>query len=317
MHSSIELRIRDRRIIRLDLLSLHSPIRSYCSQYTHPPINPKSLLPRLQALFQLILLHVRVPFHITPFIPPNRIPHLLHRQARDRRLRRRREPAPVIVQMRREAIPAHFATRASLGVRPVVLEEPRHALRHPKQHNKLIEQVRAEVVNRATRSARLEFPRRRLCGWRVDAPPVEARVDVDQAAQGSGVEKSAESEEIAVPAPVLVHGEDESLVSCELGKLQRFGRGGHEGLFADDVFACLEGRFDLFVVRVWRGGYDDEVDGGGGGVGEHGGVGGPVKKVGVVGWRGVGGGRGALDDAEEGEEGRKGDEEGGMEDLVL
>ena len=42
-----------------------------------------------------------------------------------------------------------------------------------------------------------------------------------------------------------------------------------------------------------------------------------MKKVGVVGWRGVGGGRGALDDAEEGEEGRKGDEEGGMEDLVL
>lgn len=204
----------------------------------------------------------------------------------------------------------HGVGRLELGAALALVQQPAvDRLREAKQHVGLVDQVRAQVEQRAaaTRDAQLALP----VGRRVGAVAVKVRVELEHAAQGARFDQVLGQQEIGIPPPVLVHADELAALLGNVGQLLGLGRRRHKGLLRQDVLAGLEGLLRQVEVVVGRRGDDDDVDVGVGNqvVGR-----GVVLEIGIVGRRGVAGLGRALDDGVQLEAGRC-DDEGDVEDF--
>jgi hypothetical protein len=191
----------------------------------------------------------------------------------------------------------------------LIPHEPRHALRQAVQRVDLVDQMRAEIVNRPIPRRFLDFPG---VGGRVRAVAIEVRFEFRDVAQLTRRKNRLEGDEIRVPATVLVHGQFLARLRGEGAEFGGFRGGGDEGLLDDDVFAGLQGGLDHGVVRPGDAGDDDDVYAfvGEGLVDVAVGLCAGVVGFGVVVWF-----RGALDDGVEFVEGWEGEDEGDVEDF--
>lgn len=127
-------------------------------------------------------------------VTPNPEPELLLLGAHDPRLGRDQQPT-VVMQQDGERV---------LEARGVVLALAAHEARHPvrlaEQVHRLVEQVRAQVVDGATGGYDLGLPRRdgRLLG----TVTVEVGFVLDDTAQGTVLDEFGEGDEVGVPAAV-------------------------------------------------------------------------------------------------------------------
>jgi hypothetical protein len=67
------------------------------------------------------------------------------------------------------------------------------------------------------------------------------RFDAGDAAQGALRQQRLERQEVAIPAPVVVHAEHQLLLVCQVDQGLRFKAGNGEGLVDHHVLACLQG----------------------------------------------------------------------------
>src|ERR1700749_5081016 len=97
----------------------------------------------------------------------------------------------------------------------------------PEQDERLIYQVRAEVVEDAAALPRTFAP---SAGARLVAVSVEVRFVLDETAEQPGFENLPHGQEVAVPTPVVVRADYSVLTAREFGQLLRFRVGVGERL---------------------------------------------------------------------------------------
>jgi hypothetical protein len=122
---------------------------------------------------------------------------------------------------------------------------------------RLVDHVRAEVPDDAGPGSGVFLVR-----FRTEFGVVahEGEVGLDDVTEHAPLHDVTNGEEIAVPAPVLEHGELAVRVLREVKQRGRFGRIGREGLLDEHVLAVFECLSGVLVVRRSRRIDDHEFD---------------------------------------------------------
>src|ERR671934_1085981 len=104
-----------------------------------------------------------------------------------------------------------------------------------KEQQRLVEQMRAEVGEGTAALADVLAP------YRVDLrKALEPRLDAVERTQGPLTDEPADGQEVAVPATVLVHGEQAARARRRVDEALRVRDGRRDRLFDDDVAAGLQ-----------------------------------------------------------------------------
>ncbi|MNS72212.1 hypothetical protein D3C72_1056130 [compost metagenome] len=167
----------------------------------------------------------------------------------------------------------HQATRLQHHAQPVVVQNDVHVVdglraitlqddigvqlfRLAEQLHGLVQHVRAQVVQQAaTRRAGLAPALADL-----GAEAVEVRFDAGDAAQGALCQQCFQGQEIAIPAPVVVHAEHQLAFFRQRDQALCFNAGNGEGLVDHHVLARLQGRLRQAEMRFVGRGDDDQFD---------------------------------------------------------
>jgi hypothetical protein len=129
-------------------------------------------------------------------------------------------------------------------------------LRRAEQHERLVDQMRAEVEQQTAAARRVFAPA--LTHERTEA--VEMRFEVRDAAKLAAFHEVANGEEVAVPAAVVERREEAALLCGEIGERAGFGGGERDRLVDHHVLAGFQRASREVEVRVVGRGDDDAFD---------------------------------------------------------
>ena len=133
-----------------------------------------------------------------------------------------------------------------------------HRLDGTKEQERLIDQMAAEVVQQASRFTRIAaFTPTALRSW---TPAIEAGVQAEHSAELTSRRQLPNGEKVAVPAPVLEHGEEQITLARLRDQGPALGSGRGERLVDDDREPrgeCGTRERDVCPVRCRD---DDEIE---------------------------------------------------------
>jgi hypothetical protein len=117
-------------------------------------------------------------------------------------------------------------------------------LRQAKQHQRLIDQMRAQIL--PDTSAALILP----TGADPDAQPVKMAVEFDDIAKLPAFDQVLQSQEIGIPPSVVKNRQQRTALPCPFGNTPGFGQRRGKRLVDHDMLACLDGGEGLFSMEM-------------------------------------------------------------------